>query len=61
MPGAKEKPMDEAGIATLESGQAGETIFALSSGPVPAGVAVIRLSGPRTRFVLETICGACPT
>ena len=61
MPGAKEKPMDEAGIPTLESGQAGETIFALSSGPVPAGVAVIRLSGPRTRFVLETICGACPS
>lgn len=60
MPGAKEKPMDEAGIRTLGSGATGDTIFALSSGPVPAGVAVIRLSGPRTRFVLETICGGCP-
>lgn len=61
MPGAKGKPMDEAGIRTLAAeGDGRDTIFALSSGPVPAGVAVIRLSGPRTRFVLETICGSCP-
>ncbi len=33
-----------------------ETIFALSSGRLPAGVAVVRISGPKTRFVLETIC-----
>lgn len=37
-----------------------ETIFALSSGRLPAGVAVIRLSGPRVRFVLETIFGSVP-
>jgi tRNA modification GTPase len=38
----------------------GETIVALSSGRLPAGVAVIRISGPDTRFVLETICGGVP-
>lgn len=38
----------------------GDTIFALSSGPPPAGVAVIRLSGPKVRFGLETLIGAVP-
>ncbi|MBZ9656987.1 tRNA uridine-5-carboxymethylaminomethyl(34) synthesis GTPase MnmE [Phyllobacterium lublinensis] len=38
----------------------GETIFALSSGRLPAGVAVIRISGPQTRFVIETISGILP-
>ncbi|MDK9696577.1 MAG: tRNA uridine-5-carboxymethylaminomethyl(34) synthesis GTPase MnmE [Siculibacillus sp.] len=37
-----------------------ETIYALSSGGVPAGIAVIRISGPRCRFVLETMIGAVP-
>ncbi|WP_245415347.1 tRNA uridine-5-carboxymethylaminomethyl(34) synthesis GTPase MnmE [Hoeflea marina] len=37
-----------------------DTIYALSSGQVPAGVAVIRLSGPAVRFALETLCGAVP-
>ena len=37
-----------------------ETIYALSSGGLPSGVAVIRLSGPRVRFVVETLCGAVP-
>lgn len=32
-----------------------DTIFALSSGSVPAGVAVIRISGPKARFALETL------
>lgn len=36
------------------------TIVALSSAPGKAGVAVVRVSGPRTRFVLETICGLIP-
>ncbi|MET2830012.1 tRNA uridine-5-carboxymethylaminomethyl(34) synthesis GTPase MnmE [Mesorhizobium shangrilense] len=36
----------------------GETIVALSSGRLPAGVAIIRISGPRTRFVVETIAGS---
>lgn len=56
MSGAKGEPMG-GGNETL-AGR--ETIFALSSGTVPSGVAVIRLSGPGTRFVLETICGTCP-
>ncbi|RWL81950.1 MAG: tRNA uridine-5-carboxymethylaminomethyl(34) synthesis GTPase MnmE [Mesorhizobium sp.] len=34
-----------------------DSIVALSSGRLPAGIAVIRLSGPKTRFVLETIAG----
>ena len=37
-----------------------ETIFSLSTGGLPSGVAVIRLSGCRTRFVLETIAGIVP-
>jgi tRNA modification GTPase len=39
---------------------AGDTIFALSSGAPPAGVAVIRMSGPGVRFGLETLVGAVP-
>ncbi|OBQ76988.1 tRNA uridine-5-carboxymethylaminomethyl(34) synthesis GTPase MnmE [Mesorhizobium loti] len=36
----------------------GDSIVALSSGRLPAGVAVLRVSGPQTRFVVETIaCG----
>lgn len=35
----------------------GDSIVALSSGRLPAGVAVLRISGPQTRFVLETIAG----
>lgn len=38
-----------------------DTIFALSSGAVPAGVAVIRASGPAARFGLETIAGDLPS
>jgi tRNA modification GTPase len=34
-----------------------DTIVALSSGRLPAGVAVVRISGKLTRFVLETILG----
>ncbi|MBW8638350.1 tRNA uridine-5-carboxymethylaminomethyl(34) synthesis GTPase MnmE [Hoeflea sp. WL0058] len=37
-----------------------DTIFALSSGPPPSGVAVIRISGPDVRFALETMTGAAP-
>ncbi|MER8845818.1 tRNA uridine-5-carboxymethylaminomethyl(34) synthesis GTPase MnmE [Mesorhizobium australicum] len=35
----------------------GDSIVALSSGRLPAGVAVLRVSGPKTRFVVETIAG----
>ena len=36
------------------------TIFALSSGPPPAGIAVIRVSGPGVRFGLETLVESVP-
>jgi len=37
-----------------------DTIFALSSGRMPAGVSVVRMSGPSVRFALETIGGVIP-
>jgi tRNA modification GTPase len=43
----------------VTTGKAG-TIFALSSGAPPAGVAVVRVSGPDVRYVLETMIGSIP-
>jgi tRNA modification GTPase len=40
--------------------QALRTIYALSSGRPPAAIAVVRISGPRARFALETIIGRVP-
>ncbi|OKP80379.1 tRNA uridine-5-carboxymethylaminomethyl(34) synthesis GTPase MnmE [Ensifer adhaerens] len=37
------------------------TIYALSSGSLPAGVAVVRISGGRTEAVLQALCGGVPT
>lgn len=37
-----------------------ETIFALSSGAPPAGIAVIRVSGPRAAEVLQSLAGRLP-
>ncbi|MTI43977.1 tRNA modification GTPase trmE [Roseibium hamelinense] len=37
-----------------------DTIFALSSGAVPSGVAVIRISGPETLRVVKALCGDVP-
>lgn len=37
-----------------------ETIFALSSGALPSGVAVIRISGPAVKSILEKISGGVP-
>jgi tRNA modification GTPase len=37
-----------------------DTIFALSSGPGRAGVAVFRLSGPQARTALKVLAGALP-
>lgn len=37
-----------------------ETIFALSTGALPSGVAMIRISGPGVRFVLEKMAGGIP-
>ncbi|MCC6203879.1 MAG: tRNA uridine-5-carboxymethylaminomethyl(34) synthesis GTPase MnmE, partial [Hyphomicrobiales bacterium] len=42
------------------SGWMQDTIFALSSGNLPSGIAVIRISGPRARFVCETVLGGLP-
>jgi tRNA modification GTPase len=38
----------------------GDTIVALSSGPPPSGVAVIRLSGPDSARILEAVVGSLP-
>lgn len=37
-----------------------DSIVALSSGRLPSGIAIIRISGPQTRFALETITGKLP-
>ena len=37
-----------------------DTIFALSSGAVPAGVAVVRLSGPKARMVMNQLIDSEP-
>ena len=34
-----------------------DTIFALSSGAVPSGIAIVRISGPKVRFAFETMIG----
>lgn len=39
---------------------ASDTIFALSSGSLPAGVAVIRVSGKRTEEAVRHLCGRAP-
>ena len=38
----------------------GDTIYALSSGRVPAAIAIVRISGPRARVGLETLAGTIP-
>ncbi len=38
----------------------GDTIVALSSGSLPSGVAVIRISGPATRLVIMALAGDLP-
>ncbi|MBF0677381.1 MAG: tRNA uridine-5-carboxymethylaminomethyl(34) synthesis GTPase MnmE [Devosia sp.] len=38
----------------------GDTIMALSSGSLPSGVAIIRLSGPKVREALSFLAGAVP-
>lgn len=37
-----------------------DTIVALSSGRLPSGIAVVRISGPNTRFAIETTVGRLP-
>ncbi|MCV9998207.1 tRNA uridine-5-carboxymethylaminomethyl(34) synthesis GTPase MnmE [Pararhizobium sp. YC-54] len=38
-----------------------DTIYALSSGALPAGLAVVRISGPRTAEVVAGLCGVLPS
>ena len=40
--------------------QHNDTIFALSSGRPPAAIAVVRISGPRSRVALEALIGRVP-
>ena len=42
------------------TGMASDTIYALSSGPPPSGVAVIRVSGPGVRAALISLTGSLP-
>ncbi|WP_455477818.1 tRNA uridine-5-carboxymethylaminomethyl(34) synthesis GTPase MnmE [Bartonella sp. B10] len=37
-----------------------DTIFAISSGLLPSGVAVIRLSGPHVVHIVKSLCGCLP-
>lgn len=37
-----------------------DTIYALSSGSLPSGVAIVRISGARTRSAIETLCLSVP-
>ena len=55
-PGAHQIRFD---IATMQPDQ-NDTIFALASGAGRAGIAVVRVSGPACRFVLETMAGRTP-
>jgi tRNA modification GTPase len=41
-------------------GASDETIYALSSGRLPAAIAVVRISGPRARFALEMLARKLP-
>lgn len=36
------------------------SIYALSTGPAPTGVAIVRVSGPAVRSVLQAFCGRVP-
>ena len=52
---------DRARSEPEQTGKAVDTIVALSSGRLPAGVAIVRVSGPKSRFALETIAGEVPS
>src|SRR6516225_5699265 len=42
------------------AGPSTDTIFALSSGRLPAAIAVVRISGPQSRRALEALTGRVP-
>jgi tRNA modification GTPase len=51
---------DQSGIKSEATAVSTDTIVALASGAVPAAIAVIRVSGPKARSVLEAFCGGVP-
>lgn len=51
---------DQPGIKSEATAVSTDTIVALASGALPAAIAVIRISGPKTRNVLEAFCGGVP-
>jgi len=51
---------NQTGIKSEATAVSTDTIVALASGAVPAAIAVIRVSGPKTRNVLEAFCGGMP-
>jgi len=51
---------DVAAVNDQQDLMVADTIYALSSGGLPSGVAVIRISGPQTRPALERLCGSAP-
>jgi tRNA modification GTPase len=51
---------DQAGIKSEATAVSTDTIVALASGALPAAIAVMRVSGPKTRNVLEAFCGGVP-
>src|SRR6202158_2048561 len=53
-------PMSPASTQPQPQRREPETIFALSSGRVPAAIAVVRISGPGARFGLETLSVKIP-
>lgn len=47
-------------MATRNKSASSDTIYALSSGPPPAAIAIIRISGPEACLVLERLTGVRP-
>lgn len=54
-------PLSELDASATIPDSGGETIYALSSGAPPAGVAIIRISGPATRAALVALSGKVPS
>jgi tRNA modification GTPase len=51
---------DRIGAKSDAASARSDTIVALASGAVPAAIAVIRISGPKTRSMLEAFCDGVP-
>lgn len=51
---------DDGIVEDVMSAPVGETIFALSSGTVPAAIAIVRVSGPHASVALRQVAGKVP-